>query len=220
MANQYYLYLLYAYGILAFFVLATWYSVRGKAPNYHLRSVLGSHFISMVKWIIIALVVIVVSSPKAVDWVITVGMLGIAVICYAVGVKLLDSYKKDDPGETEDEDVEHRDCEHTIIVHFSKCENNYCANVSDIVPGACVFTAPSLMELFDEAPKSVRFHVEGLMKDGDDVPDWLANGDYDFEFVADSFCLPLKIRMTNIEEDKTDKAYGNFSSVKESYLDI
>ena len=28
----------------------------------------------------------------------------------------------------------------------------------------------------------MEFHIEGLMENGEDVPEWLKNGDYEFEY--------------------------------------
>ena len=33
-----------------------------------------------------------------------------------------------------------------------------------------------------EAKESLEFHIEGLMENGEDVPEWLKNGDYEFEY--------------------------------------
>ena len=42
-------------------------------------------------------------------------------------------------------------------------------------------TADTVEELKKEVAESVQFHVEGLLSLGDDVPDWLASGDYRLE---------------------------------------
>ena len=45
-----------------------------------------------------------------------------------------------------------------------------------------VLTAPTFEALQKEAKESLEFHVEGLMENGEDVPEWLKNGDYEFEY--------------------------------------
>jgi len=50
------------------------------------------------------------------------------------------------------------------------------------VPGSVVLTAKSYEELLREVPETLRFHVEGMVDDGDDVPQWLRDGDYEFEY--------------------------------------
>ena len=69
-----------------------------------------------------------------------------------------------------------------IRVDVAWCKGNFSASLSDNVPGAVVFTADTFSELQKEARDSLDFHVEGMLADGDDVPQWLADGDYEFEF--------------------------------------
>lgn len=69
----------------------------------------------------------------------------------------------------------------TIHVTVSWCNTNYAASVGPEVPGAVVVTADTVEELKKEVAESVQFHVEGLLSLGDDVPDWLASGDYRLE---------------------------------------
>ena len=44
------------------------------------------------------------------------------------------------------------------------------------------FKAPTFEALQKEAKESLEFHIEGLMENGEDVPEWLKNGDYEFEY--------------------------------------
>ena len=64
-----------------------------------------------------------------------------------------------------------------IIVNVSWCDKNFCASLSENVPGAVVVTAKSYDELADEIRETLNFHVEGMIADGDDVPQWLRDGD-------------------------------------------
>ena len=43
-------------------------------------------------------------------------------------------------------------------------------------------TAPTFEALQKEAKESLEFHVEGLLENGEDVPEWLKNGDYEFVY--------------------------------------
>lgn len=76
-----------------------------------------------------------------------------------------------------------------IIVNVSWCDKNFCASLGDNVPGAAVFTASTYDELQEEAKQSLAFHIDGMLADGDDVPQWLVAGDYEFEFVLDAAAL-------------------------------
>lgn len=70
----------------------------------------------------------------------------------------------------------------TIKVNVKWCDKNFGASLSENVPGAVVLTAKTYEELLREVPETILFHVEGMVKDGDDVPQWLRDGDYVFEY--------------------------------------
>ena len=69
-----------------------------------------------------------------------------------------------------------------VIVDVAWCDRNYGGSLGSNVPGAVVFTAPTFEALQKEAKESLEFHIEGLMEIGEDVPEWLKNGDYEFEY--------------------------------------
>ena len=77
-----------------------------------------------------------------------------------------------------------------IVVHVSWFDKNFGAALDDAVPGAVVLTAKTFEELQEAVPETLRFHVEGLLEDEDEeVPDWLAKGDYEFEWDLDTAAL-------------------------------
>lgn len=76
-----------------------------------------------------------------------------------------------------------------IIVNVSWCNKNFGASLSENVPGAVVITAKSYDELVDEVRETLKFHIEGMMADGDDVPQWLLDGDYELEYHLDAAAL-------------------------------
>ena len=57
-----------------------------------------------------------------------------------------------------------------IIVVVAWCDRNYGGSLSSNVPGAVVFTAPTFEALQKEAKDSLEFHIEGLVKNREDVP--------------------------------------------------
>ena len=69
-----------------------------------------------------------------------------------------------------------------IEVNVQWCDKYFGASLGDNVPGAVVLTAKTFEELQREVPETLRFHVEGMIEDGDDVPQWLRDGDYEFEY--------------------------------------
>jgi len=69
-----------------------------------------------------------------------------------------------------------------IIVNVEWVDKNFGASLSDNVPGAVVLTADTYEKLLEEVPETLRFHIEGMVEDGDDVPQWLVDGDYELEY--------------------------------------
>ena len=69
-----------------------------------------------------------------------------------------------------------------IKVDVAWCDKNFGASLGENVPGAVVVTAKTYEQLLNDVPESLRFHVEGMLADGDDVPQWLRNGDYELEY--------------------------------------
>lgn len=69
-----------------------------------------------------------------------------------------------------------------IKVNVQWCDKNFGAALGDNVPGAVVLTARTYEELLAEVPRTLRMHVEGMAEDGDEVPQWLMDGDYEFEY--------------------------------------
>lgn len=69
-----------------------------------------------------------------------------------------------------------------IRVDVAWCDKNFGASLGENVPGAVVVTAKTFAELQKEVKDTLAFHVEGMVKDGDEVPQWLAESDYEFEY--------------------------------------
>ena len=69
-----------------------------------------------------------------------------------------------------------------IIVNVAWCDKNFGGSLGSNVSGAVVFTAPTFEALQKEAKDSLEFHVEGLLENGEEVPEWLKNGDYEFVY--------------------------------------
>ncbi|MBO4826591.1 MAG: CopG family transcriptional regulator [Prevotella sp.] len=69
-----------------------------------------------------------------------------------------------------------------IRVDVAWCDKNFGASLGENVPGAVVLTAKTYDELLREVPETLRFHINGMLEDGDDVPQWLVDGDYEFDY--------------------------------------
>lgn len=77
----------------------------------------------------------------------------------------------------------------TIKVYVEWCNKNYGATVDEQVPGAVVVTDKTFEGIKKAVAEAVAFHVEGMLADGDEVPEWLAKGDYQFEWVLEVSAL-------------------------------
>ena len=69
-----------------------------------------------------------------------------------------------------------------VVVKVEWCNKNFCAVVGDNVPGAIVVASDTMDHLKKDVVESIEFHVEGMVADGDEVPAWLASGDYALEW--------------------------------------
>lgn len=76
-----------------------------------------------------------------------------------------------------------------VKVYIEWCDHNFGATFGDNVPGAVALTAKTYDRLVDEIPGTLRFHVEGTVAASDPVPQWLLDGDYDFEYHLDTASL-------------------------------
>lgn len=69
-----------------------------------------------------------------------------------------------------------------VTVTVAWCGKNFGCAFGENVQGSVVFTARSFDEVQEEARETLSFHVEGLLADGDNVPGWLRDGDYEIEY--------------------------------------
>ena len=68
--------------------------------------------------------------------------------------------------------------------------NNYCAtSVGTEINGVVIVTNKSLWGVKEDFYKSLEFHVEGMLHDGDDVQSWLRNKDYKINYTFDISAL-------------------------------
>lgn len=74
-----------------------------------------------------------------------------------------------------------------IRVTISWCDKNYAATVEDDkVPGSVVATHKTLEGVKQAIASALQFHVEGMVEDGDAVPEWLASGAYELDYRLDT----------------------------------
>ena len=72
-------------------------------------------------------------------------------------------------------------------IHWS--EKNYCCGWGAEGIGTIMCTDKTLDGVKKAFKESLEFHIEGMVADGDDVPQWLRDGDYEFEYHLDAAAL-------------------------------
>ncbi len=71
----------------------------------------------------------------------------------------------------------------TIKVNIDWCDKNFGASVEDEKIEGCVVATHGTLEGVKKAiSEALRFHVDGMVADGDQVPAWLSEGDYILEY--------------------------------------
>ena len=69
-----------------------------------------------------------------------------------------------------------------IKIEIYKEENNYSCGFGHVSIGVVVCTNKTVEGLKHDFSESLRWHVEGCLEDGDNVPDWLKPGNYKIEY--------------------------------------
>ena len=69
-----------------------------------------------------------------------------------------------------------------IKVEVEWCNKNFAANLGSNVPGSVLVTAKTYSKLQKEVKEALEFHIEGMVEDGDEVPQWLVDGEYEFKW--------------------------------------
>lgn len=95
-----------------------------------------------------------------------------------------------------------------VIVNVAWCDKNFGGSFGDNIPGAIVFTAPTFEQLQKEAKESLDFHVEGLIENGEEIPEWLKNGDYEFVYNYQDITTILKAYSPYISLAAISRASG------------
>lgn len=76
-----------------------------------------------------------------------------------------------------------------IKINVSWTGNNFCCGFGMPGVGAVLATNKTLDGLKAEFEDSLKFHIEGCVEDGDDIPQYLIDGNYEIEYNLDSSAL-------------------------------
>ena len=70
----------------------------------------------------------------------------------------------------------------TLKVIIQRNRGNYGATIDDErIGGAVVATHESYKGVWEAIRSALEFHIESCINDGDDLPEWLVNGDYELK---------------------------------------
>lgn len=69
-----------------------------------------------------------------------------------------------------------------VRVEVEWCDKNFAATLGGNVPGSVLVTAKTYTNLQKEVKEALEFHIQGMLEDGDTVPQWLKDGDYEFKW--------------------------------------
>ena len=62
------------------------------------------------------------------------------------------------------------------------CDKNFCASTDDDrIGGSVVATHRTYDGVIEALHEALSFHIEGCLADGDELPNWLVEGEYDLE---------------------------------------
>jgi len=77
-----------------------------------------------------------------------------------------------------------------VNVLISWSGNNYCAtSVGATINGVVIVTNKTLQGVKNDFSESLDFHVEGMLRDGDKINEWLKNKDYVIIYTFDISAL-------------------------------
>lgn len=76
-----------------------------------------------------------------------------------------------------------------LKVDVSWTGKNFCCSWSDEVAGTVVVTAKTLEKLKENFAESLKWHFEGCVEDGDELPQYLVDGDYELDYNLDTAAL-------------------------------
>lgn len=76
-----------------------------------------------------------------------------------------------------------------LKVDVSWTGKNFCCSWSDEVAGTVVVTAKTLEKLKENFAESFKWHIEGCVEDGDELPQYLVDGDYELDYNLDTAAL-------------------------------
>ena len=72
--------------------------------------------------------------------------------------------------------------EHIVKVEIAWSEKNYCCGWCFEGIGAVLCTNKTIDGVKPDFEESLRWHIDSMIEDDEEVPEWLANGEYEIEY--------------------------------------
>lgn len=102
---------------------------------------------------------------------------------------------------------------HTIKVEIAWSDKNYCCGWGLDGVGAILCTNKSIEGLKIEFEDTLRFHLEAMIEDGEEIPEWLASGNYIIEY-----SLAVSALLRQAERFTTMAVISRFTGINQKLL--
>lgn len=76
-----------------------------------------------------------------------------------------------------------------LHIDVSWTGKNFCCAWHDDEAGSVAVTAKTLPKLKEDFEQSLKWHIDGCVADGDTLPEYLVNGNYELEYDLDTAAL-------------------------------
>ena len=100
-----------------------------------------------------------------------------------------------------------------IKVEVSWTDDNFCCVWNDEDAGSILVTAKTMEKLKKDFVESLRLHIEGCIRDGDILPEYLVEGEYEPDYILDTAAL-----LRDAEEYTTMAAISRASGINQKQL--
>lgn len=78
---------------------------------------------------------------------------------------------------------------HKLKIEVSWTGKNFCCAWYDEDAGTVIATAKTLEKLREDFAESLKWHIEGCVADGDNIPEYLIKGDYELDYNLDTSAI-------------------------------
>ena len=108
-----------------------------------------------------------------------------------------------------------------IKVKVDWCDKNFGAvTEEDVLCGMVVATSKSYEGLMDELAAAVREHIEGLVQDGEVLPDWLVRGDYEFDVELGMAALHYASGLRTPRQEQRKRIIDGIHRIGQEFLSV